>query len=63
MAQFSLYVHKGGLKPDSFHRGCGVLKTPDQSLFSENDNILPLKFIHSCGVVLVLSAFATLAQY
>ena len=62
-AQFSLYEHKGGLKPDPFHRGCGVLKTPDRSLFSESDNTLPLKFIHSCGVVLVLSAFATLAQY
>ena len=45
--------------------GCGVLKTPDRSLFSESDNALPVKLIglHSCGVVLVLSASATLAQY
>ena len=63
LAKFSLYVHKGGLKLDSFHRGCGVLKTPDRSLFSESDNALPLKCIHSCGVVLVLSSFAALAQY
>ena len=30
LAQFSLYVHKGGLKPDSFHFICacpGMLKT------------------------------------
>ena len=25
LAQFSLYVHKGGLKPDSFHFICGTL--------------------------------------
>ena len=25
LAQFSLYVHKGGLKPDSFHYNCGSL--------------------------------------
>ena len=24
LAQFSLYVHKGGLKPDSFHFSCGI---------------------------------------
>ena len=24
LAQFSLYVHKGGLKPDSFHLQCGI---------------------------------------
>ena len=42
--------------------GCGVLKTPDRSLFSESDNA-PVKLIHTCGVVLVLSASPTLAQY
>ena len=40
-----------------------MLKTLDRSLFSESDNALPVKMIHSCGVVLVLSASATLAQY
>ena len=43
--------------------GCGMLKTPDWSLFFESDNALPVKLIHSCGVVLVLSASAALAQY
>ena len=28
LAQFSLYVHKGGLKPDSFHFGCFYLSLP-----------------------------------
>ena len=27
LAQFSLYVHKGGLKPDSFHFICTLTKT------------------------------------
>ena len=26
LAQFSLYVHKGGLKPDSFHFFCSLIK-------------------------------------
>ena len=43
--------------------GCGVLNTPDRSLFSESDNALPVKMIRSCGVVLVLSASAMLATY
>ena len=34
-----------------------------RSLFSESDNTLPVKLIHSSGVVLVFSASATLAQY
>ena len=29
LAQFSLYVHKGGLKPDSFHFGCSWLEVYD----------------------------------
>ena len=54
----------------SYWEGCTCLsqrrvgvKNTDQSLFSESDNALPAKLIHSCGVVLVLSASATLAQY
>ena len=43
--------------------GCGVSQTPAPSLFSESDNALPRKLIHSCGVVLVLSASVTLTQY
>ena len=54
----------------SYCEGCtgpsqrGV-KTRDRWLLSESDNALPVKLIglHSCGVVLVLSASATLAQY
>ena len=41
------------------------VKTPDRSLFSEIDNALPIKLIHSsclCGVVLVLSASAASAS-
>ena len=34
-----------------------------RSLFSESDNTLPVKLIHSSGVVLVFSASATLAQF
>ena len=40
LAQFSLYVHKGGLKPDSFHPAltggslCGSLSTRPARLFS-----------------------------
>ena len=34
---------------------CGVLKTSDRSLLSESDSALPVKLIHSRGVVLVLS--------
>ena len=45
------------------HRGVRGVKTPDGSLFPESDNALPVKMIHSCSVVLVLSASATLAQY
>ena len=40
-----------------------VAQTLGPSLFSESDNALPRKLIHSCGDVLVLSASATLAQY
>ena len=29
LAQFSLYVHKGGLKPDSFHFFSYILSTPN----------------------------------
>ena len=33
LAQFSLYVHKGGLKPDSFHFHCG----PDPAMRNESE--------------------------
>ena len=35
LAQFSLYVHKGGLKPDSFH----FISLPDSFHFIYHDNI------------------------
>ena len=31
LAQFSLYVHKGGLKPDSFHLIGGKSSGPDKT--------------------------------
>ena len=45
LAQFSLYVHKGGLKPDSFHfyicvlhiTGCEDIKTVAQLIEPEDD--------------------------
>ena len=40
-----------------------VSLSPDPSLFSGSDNALHIKLIPSCGVVLVLSVYATLAQY
>ena len=45
------------------HRGVWGVKTPDRSLFSESDNALAVKLIHSCGVCLVLSASATFTQH
>ena len=42
------------------HRGVWGVKN-DQ--FSKSDNTLPEILIHSCGVVLLLSVSATLAQY
>ena len=36
LAQFSLYVHKGGLKPDSFHFIFIVLQSTTTSLFCLN---------------------------
>ena len=40
-AQFSLYVHKGGLKPDSFHflhiTGCEDIKTVAQLIEPKDD--------------------------
>ena len=59
-------VVEGG---SSYCEGCtglwqrGVGRYKHQTLFSESDNALPRKLIDSCGVVLVLSASATLAQY
>ena len=45
LAQFSLYVHKGGLKPDSFHFICTpvhlcifALCLPNTTLYSSTDN-------------------------
>ena len=35
LAQFSLYVHKGGLKPDSFHFICRAMYHTNQSQCSE----------------------------
>ena len=32
LAQFSLYVHKGGLKPDSFHFPARIYSIPDFSV-------------------------------
>ena len=36
LAQFSLYVHKGGLKPDSFH----LLKTFTMEMSESEDNLM-----------------------
>ena len=41
LAQFSLYVHKGGLKPDSFHFISEAL----------NDNVLSIDHRHAKGIL------------
>ena len=46
LAQFSLYVHKGGLKPDSFHFQHGhILKHPErlQGIYKEWRVLSPIK--------------------
>ena len=36
LAQFSLYVHKGGLKPDSFHLLCFMLSLKKNHIYKHN---------------------------
>ena len=36
LAQFSLYVHKGGLKPDSFHLYCCLNPSPMRNKISQS---------------------------
>ena len=38
LAQFSLYVHKGGLKPDSFHF---IFLNPNRAFTGSNDSFEP----------------------
>ena len=45
------------------HRGVWSVKNTRPVVVIESDNAFPVKLIHSRGVVLVLSASATLAQY
>ena len=39
LAQFSLYVHKGGLKPDSFHFKPAISDFPNRQLYPPNQGI------------------------
>ena len=55
LAQFSLYVHKGGLKPDSFHlsvaNGANVRNTCSKMAASPIQSkifLLPLKTKYDC---------------
>ena len=41
LAQFSLYVHKGGLKPDSFHFASGVP-------WDLHSAVVPMQLFHQC---------------
>ena len=41
LAQFSLYVHKGGLKPDSFHFICNSYICRHFTIFKMAANIVP----------------------
>ena len=41
LVQFSLYVHKGGLKPDSFHFKPAISDFPNRQLYSPNQGIHP----------------------
>ena len=45
LAQFSLYVHKGGLEPDSFHFFSGIQVSKKQSASSS----LTCKYLILCG--------------
>ena len=39
LVQFSLYVHKGGLKPDSFHFKPAISDFPNRQLYPPNQGI------------------------
>ena len=48
LAQFSLYVHKGGLKPDSFHLAyCYFEKNPKDRMQACGDNTMEISRLSS----------------
>ena len=65
LAQFSLYVHKGGLKPDSFHFICSRLKTnrtPDLLMIRNTGPVFSYKLRYIAGFRLVEMAMYTIEK-
>ena len=50
LAQFSLYVHKGGLKPDSFHFFCSMDTCPHRNISRTINNNCLVRHYHSESV-------------
>ena len=53
LAQFSLYVHKGGLKPDSFHFISSLTCNAFLSLF--NASLSPFNILSSCDYLMTFN--------
>ena len=67
LAQFSLYVHKGGLKPDSFFYVCFYDKLHIQD-WLEMLEVVDVLVIYKCGkrplcLVIIITIIILLNQY
>ena len=69
LAQFSLYVHKGGLKPDSFHflPYNGIRKSPENAVcfleYQDNKNIKTLLDQHAYNIIIFCEIWMWLFLY
>ena len=63
LAQFSLYVHKGGLKPDSFHICQTKNERNDNTVTMATNPLSTMRFHRSLGIfVIIFTRFSLISQ-